>query len=436
MQETKLLEILTTHNRFWKTGSIDSGVKRDLLPACLKQLESPEVVVLKGVRRSGKSTLLAQIISHLLEQGVQPTSILRVNLEEPLFAAEYSIELLEQIYRTYRERIQPEGKCWLFLDEIQNIPGWESWVRGRSETEEIKTFISGSSTQMLSREIGTKLTGRQVSFEVYPLTFNEFLSFNDLHIKSELDYLHHKTLIRHLFLQYMDYGGFPEIVLRTDNEDKKLLLKNYFEDILYRDVATRHEVRDTANLRNLAVYLLTNIARLTSINKLRKNFAISQDKTENYVSALLESYLIAKLQKFSYSLKSSLRSGFKIFSIDTGLRNRVAFSFSRDFGHLAENIIYFHLKQKHDEVYFMANGNEIDFALKQGMYTNKLIQVWYNEPGNNRIPERELAYFTENPNANKQAEKILITNDYEDEIKLKEGNIKCIPITKYLLYKI
>ena len=138
MQTAKLYEIISSYNRFWSTDSIDAGITRDLLPVCLQQWDSKEVVVLKGVRRCGKSTLMAQVIRELLARNVQSTAILRINLEEPLFSAEYSVELLEQIYRTYRERVQPEGKCWLFMDEVQNIPGWESWVRGRSETEDIK----------------------------------------------------------------------------------------------------------------------------------------------------------------------------------------------------------------------------------------------------------------------------------------------------------
>ena len=117
--------------------------------------------------------VLAQIILYLLEKGKKPGQLLRINLEEPLLASEYSLELLEQIYRVYRERINPSGKCYLFLDEIQNIPEWERWVRGRSETENIKVIVTGSSSQLLSREVGTKLTGRQVSFEIFPLSFAE-----------------------------------------------------------------------------------------------------------------------------------------------------------------------------------------------------------------------------------------------------------------------
>lgn len=433
MQTTKLSEIISSYNRFWNTGSIDAGIKRDLLPACLGQLDSKEVVVLKGVRRCGKSTLMAQVIRELLARNVQPTAILRVNFEEPLFSSEYSIELLEQIYRTYRERVQPEGKCWLFMDEVQNVPGWESWVRGRSETEDIKIFVTGSSSQMLSREIGTKLTGRNVSFEVFPLSFPEFLRFNNLEVADDLAYMARKATVRKLFNDYLKYGGFPEVVLKEATEDKELLLKNYFEDLLYRNIVTRYEIRDVANLRNLAVYLLTNVAKLTSITKLKNNFTISQDKTENYVSAIMESYLLFQLQMFSYSLKSAMRAGFKPYAIDTGLRNRVAFAFSEDMGWLVENVVFCQLKRHHGEVYYHSNSSDTDFVVKEGMNITKRIQVWHEDVSETVIPDRELACFRKPLEGHEAAETILLTNDHEDVIDTGAAKVQCIPVVKFLL---
>lgn len=434
MNSAKILEILTSYNRFWTGGDVDSGIERTMLAALLSQLESREVVVLKGVRRSGKSTLLAQVIQHLIDAGTNPLSILRVNLEEPLFTAEPSVDLLERIYRTYREKVHPEGRCRLFLDEVQNVPGWEKWVRARNETEDIKIFLTGSSARMLSREIGTKLTGRQVSFEVFPLSFSEFLRFHDLKISSAIEYLNSKPLIRYLFGEYAKYGGFPEVVLAQQKTGKELLLKNYFEDILYRDVAARHEIRDVANLRNLAVYLLTNAARQTSMNKLKNNFSISQDKTENYVSALLESYLLFQLQKFSYSLKSSMRAGFKAYAVDTGLRNRVAFTFSTDSGWLIENIVFLHLRQRHEEVYFLAGETETDFVVKQGLRLARRIQVWYDDPAVKGIPERELACFKEVSDENRGSECILLTNDHTAAVDVNGVNVRCLPVDEFLLF--
>jgi len=433
MQTSKLFEIISSYNRYWTTGNIDAGIPRDILPACLGQLESREVVVVKGVRRCGKSTLLAQVIRELLGRNIHPTAILRINLEEPLFSSEYSVDLLEQIYRTYRERIHPEGRCWLFMDEVQNIPGWEGWVRGRSETEDMKIFVTGSSSQMLSREIGTKLTGRNVSFEVYPLSFREFLRFKNLEITSELDYANKKTSLRNLFNAYLKYGGFPEVVLKESEDDKQLLLKNYFEDLLYRDVVTRYEIRDVSNLRNLAVYLLTNVAKRTSITKLKNNFTISQDKTENYVSAIMESYLLFQLQMFSYSLKSSMRAGFKPYAVDTGLRNRIAFAFSEDLGWLVENVVFCHLKRFHEEIYFHSNGSETDFLIKEGMRITRRIQVWYGDISETGIPDRELECFRKPLEGHEGAETTLVTNDYEDVIDTGTSRVLCIPVTKFLL---
>lgn len=433
MQSAKLFEILSGYNRFWLTGGIDAGIEREILASCLGQLDSSEVVVIKGVRRCGKSTLMAQIIKGLMARGEKPTSILRVNLEEPLFTSEYSVELLEQIYRTWRERVQPEGRCWLFMDEIQNIPHWESWVRGRMETENIKIFVTGSSSQMLSREIGTKLTGRNVSFEVHPLSFAEFLRFNGMEITSELEYAERKPAIRKLFSDYMKYGGFPEVVLKESDDDKGLLLKSYFDDILYRDIVTRHEVRDVSNLRNLAVFLMTNVARQTSINKLKKNFTISQDKTEHYVSAIMESYLLFQLQMFSHSLKSTMRAGFKPYAIDTGLRNRVAFSFSEDLGWLAENVVYCHLKRKHEEIYYLSDGGETDFVVREGMRITRRVQVWYEDAGVAAIPAREMACFGKAMEGVSDAECILVTNDIEDVIDTGAQRVACVPLVKFLL---
>jgi len=433
MQTNKLFEIISSYNRYWTTGNIDAGIPRDILSACLGQLDSREVIVIKGVRRAGKSTLLAQVIRELLARNVQPTAILRINLEEPLFSSEYSVELLEQIYRTYRERVQPEGRCWLFMDEVQNIPGWESWVRGRSETEDIKFFVTGSSSQMLSREIGTKLTGRNVSFEVYPLSFKEFLRFNNIEIRSELEYANRKSSLRNLFTAYLKYGGFPEVVLRQSDEEKQLLLKNYFEDLLYRDVVTRYEIRDVSSLRNLAVYLLTNVAKKTSITKLKNNFTISQDKTENYVSAIMESYLLFQLQMFSCSLKSSLRAGFKPYAVDTGLRNRVAFAFSEDLGWLVENVVFCHLKRHHEEVFYHSNSSETDFVVKEGMKITERIQVWYGDISETGVPDRELACYRKPLEGHEGARTIMVTNDYQDVVDTGVSRVLCIPTVKFLL---
>lgn len=433
MEASKLLEILNSYNRFWATGSIDAGIPREVLASCARELNQKEILLLKGVRRSGKSTLMAQMIRILLEKGQNPNQLLRVNLEEPLFAAEYSIELLEQIYRVYREKVCPAGKCYLFLDEIQNIPEWERWVRGRSETENLKIIITGSSSRLLSREVGAKLTGRHVSFDIFPLSFPELLRFHGLTVGSKADYFQQKPVLRNLFAEYRKYGGFPEVVLRKEPEEKELLLKQYFEDILHRDVVSRNEIRDTLTLQNLAVFLMTNIGRLTSATNLKRNLAVSQDKVENYTSALLESFLIYRLPKLEPSLKKSLRARFKPYSIDTGLRNRVAFTFSEDSGWLAENIVLNHLRKRHEQIYYGSNGGEIDFIVKEGMRIVQSIQIWQADESETTIPARELAAFESRSRSANPGECLLITNDLERMEKVGKKEIRCVPLVLFLL---
>jgi uncharacterized protein len=433
MENAKLFEILNSYNRFWATGCIDTGILRDLLARCNRQLDKKEVILLKGVRRSGKSTLMAQMIASLLENGKKPGQVLRINLEEPLFAAEYSIDLLERIYRLYREKIQPAGRCYLFLDEVQNIPEWERWVRGRSETEDLKIVITGSSSRLLSREVGAKLTGRHVSFEFFPLSFSEFLRFKGLQVGSQEDYYEQKPVIRNLFAEYRNYGGFPEVVLREDVEDKELLLKQYFEDILHRDVVSRTEIRDTLTLQNLAVFMMTNIGRLTSANNLKKNLGVSQDKVENYTSALMESYLLYRLPKLEPSMKKSIRARFKPYAIDTGLRNRVAFSFSEDSGWLAENIVLNHLRSRHEDIYYESNGGEVDFVVKEGVKVTRSIQVWHADAAETVIPKREFAVFNAGGKAAAKRECLLITNDVARTERAGAARIQCVPLVLFLL---
>jgi len=179
------------------------------------------------------------------------------------------------------------------------------------------------------------------------------------------------------------------------------------------------------------VFLLTNNTRLTSINKIKRNFSISQDKTENYLSAILESYLTFRLRKFSWSLKSVQRAGFKPYAIDTGIRNRVAFSFSTDAGRLVENVVHNHLRRSFEEIYYAADDGETDFVVKEGMAITRRIQVWYEDVHRSEVPKRELAVFDRAEEDDAQC--LLLTNDLETEIDLGAVRVRCLPVVKYLL---
>ena len=276
--------MLTTISRWnrWGGASLDPGIPRDLVPTLDPFLDSKDVVGLVGPRRAGKSTVLFQLMDRLEVRGVLRPAMLHLNLEEPALAPELGADMLERAYRTWRQHVWPRGRAWLFFDEVQAVPGWERWVRARAGTEDIKFFVTGSSSALLSRELGTLLTGRHLTFRVHPLSFCEFLRFRGIEPPTQPELVEAPAPLLHALHEYLQWGGFPEVVLATDVRRKELLLKQYFDDVLYRDVALRHRVRDVPALRALAVHLLTHTASLVSFQRLAKVLQISPQAARAY----------------------------------------------------------------------------------------------------------------------------------------------------------
>jgi len=250
-----LLRILTRWNR-WGTAPLNSGVRRRITGELAPFLDTPEVVALVGPRRAGKTTVLFQLMDDLEAAGVPREACLHVNLEEQALMSVMGPELLERLYETYRVEVFPEGRAYLFLDEVQQASGWERWVRSRNETEDVKIFVTGSSAKLMSPELATLLTGRHVSFRVLPLEFREFLDFRGVELPARPRLVGTPPRIQQALHAYLRWGGFPEVVLAGDERRKEVLLKQYFDDALFKDVALRHQIRDLSLLRNLAVYLL------------------------------------------------------------------------------------------------------------------------------------------------------------------------------------
>ena len=171
-----MLDSLNRWNR-WGQANLQAGFQRTIMQSIIEFIDTPEVVVLTGLRRAGKTTILYQVMDYLENRGIPSEAMLHMNFEEPSLGPMLGLQLLDDLYRTYREEIFPVGKAYIFFDEIQNVPEWERWVRARNESEDIKIFITGSSANLMSRELATLLTGRHISFHVTPLSFTEFLNF-------------------------------------------------------------------------------------------------------------------------------------------------------------------------------------------------------------------------------------------------------------------
>lgn len=330
------------------TSFKDTGILRaGYIEALEKWLNRPEIIIIKGVRRSGKSTILKQISSRLHKKSVY------INFDDYRLLPHLSIRLLEEILELF-----PDMDYYLF-DEIQKVPQFESWLRTHYDIRTHKKFIiSGSNVSMLSPKFGTVLTGRNITFEIFPLSYEEFKSFGG---KS--------------FEEYLKYGGFPEVVLEKDEERKIKLLMQYFNDILLRDVLEKYKIAPTQQFKAVAHHIISNTGLKISANKLAKELGINSRTAENYLSYLVDAYLVFEVPFFSYSTKTKYLAGraSKYYCIDNGLTT--ALSIRTNKGHLFEAAVAQSLRRKEKEMYHWIGKKEVDFIQNQEAYQVSLTTV-------------------------------------------------------------
>lgn len=424
MHKSLLREIILEQEKNRQT--VDLGIKRSVLDIVLKQISLSHAVVISGIRRSGKSTLLNQIISNCYEKGVY-----YLNFEDERLV-DFAVIDFNNLYETFLE-LYGERKVF-FLDEIQNVPKWEIFVR-RMQDKGCKFFITGSNASLLSKELGTKLTGRCVSIELYPFSFVEFLSFKGYKLqKNALSYTAERAAIKKHFAEYLKHGGMPEYLKYKD----PTLLKRVYEDILYRDIVARYDIKQVKVLRELGLYLLSNIGGLFSYNNLKKVLGVgSMNTIKSYADFLENSFLMFLINRFSYSLKQQFVANKKIYCIDNGLAESVAFQFSKNKGKFLENLVFLELKRRYPEIYYYktANNLEVDFLVKSGRKDIALIQVADNLDSE-KTKQRETGALTRAMDELKLKSAFILTEDSEEEIKLNGKAIIVQPIYKWLLERV
>lgn len=390
-----MLDILFQWNR-WGSAKLNSGYCRDITTTILPFVHTPEIVALTGMRRSGKTTVLYQLMDYLENQQIPKSAMLHMNFEEPGLGPLLGLDLLDTIYRTYREEIYPKGKAYLFFDEIQNIPDWERWARARNESEDIKIFLTGSSANLMSRELGTVLTGRHVNFHVSPLSFPEYLRFEGIPLPEKMLAIDPVPEIQNALNQYLQWGGLPEIVLSKNMTRRAMLLKQYFDDILFKDIAMRHQIRDISILRNVAVHLLTQTASLVSVSRIAKLFGISQEMATAYCSYIQESFLVDFVPFYSVKVAERNRNPQKVHAGDLGLRQVVSLAHSQDTGPLVESVVYQQLQRTfRGDIFYWKGKQEIDFVLRKGNSIYSLIQVAQDGLDDPEILAREMTALQE-----------------------------------------
>jgi len=434
MDKNEILRILEDWN-FWKKD-LDTGIKRDFYLSKLKKmLSTEEILIITGARRTGKSFIMRQMAKELIKKGITKSQILIVNFEDPRFA-ELDTKLLQQIYETYLEFLNPKGISYIFLDEVQEVKEWEKWVRMMHELKKAKIIVSGSNAKLLSKELATLLTGRHLDINIFPLSFKEFLKFNGLEIKDKLDLVSERIRIKSLLREYLEFGSFPEIVLTKEKEE---ILLAYFDDILNKDLIKRYRVRKPEKLKGLIKFYLSNISSLTTFSSTEKFLEISGDTIEKFSNYFEAVYLTFFLKRFSFKVKEQEKSPRKVYAIDTGLANIVGFRFSENIGKLAENLVFLELKRRkiidpHLEFYYWkdARHREVDFVIKEKLRVKQLIQVCWSL-SSEKTKKREIEPLLKTMEEFRLSKGLVITADYEKEEIIKDKNIEFIPLWKWLL---
>lgn len=391
LSKEELFEALADWN-FWDKPLPKTVARHDYETEIARKSASGEILILKGVRRSGKSTLLINEMKRLIASGRDRRNILYVNFEDPRFYGHLDLALIERIKEVYLEFIDPVGSLVIMLDEVQNVPGWEKWALKEYGLKKSQLYITGSSSSLLSQDIGTALSGRYLDIEVFPLSFREFLFFNEIIINDRATVIRKKTKIHRAFRLYMEIGGFPKLLECPDDSLQRDILKSYYDSILLRDIVARHNLSNYRILEEISVFLLSNIASVNSTNNLKKILTVSFDAAKDYTSYLEDAFLIFQLHRFSWSVKRQAVNLRKFYSIDTGLSNCVSFHIGTRQGQNLENIVFLELLRRKHEVYYYRTKNdlEVDFLVKEGRHVRQLIQVAYTIK-DERTRRREIA---------------------------------------------
>lgn len=383
----------------------EAGIIRNEL-SNIPNIESFATII-TGVRRCGKSTLLLQL------RQKQYHDALFINFEDIRFVGFDSTD-----FNKLQSEIEKRKTNVIFFDEIQLIPSWEIYIN-QILRDGFIVFITCSNASMLSKELGTNLTGRHLSMELFPFSYEEFIRFKEY--KSDENAVE----------KFLNIGGFPEFV----KNENSMILSNLLEDIIIRDIAIRHSIRDINSLKHLAIYLISNVGKPISANNILSLFEIKSTSTIiDYINYLKDSFLVDLLPQFSYSLKALARNPKKVYAIDTGLVTVISESFSMDIGRKFENMIFLHLRKLKFKLFFYKNKGECDFIIFDKTKAIIAIQVCYfiNDDNFNR----EMNGLVEAMEEFGLKTGYIVSFNQKDEFQIEGKIIKMLPAHEFLMNKL
>jgi uncharacterized protein len=394
----------------------DSFVRREFPEALIK---GEDIVVISGIRRCGKSTLLNQIRSACLEKDYY------MNFDDERLL-NFQVVDFQELHETFIELFGQQKTFW--FDEIQNVPGWERFVR-RLHEHGNKVFITGSNATMLSKELGTHLTGRYLRHELFPFSFKEFLLLKKFDFNQKKAYsTEGKAELRRLYNEYFISGGFPYYLKYKDDN----YLKSLYESILYRDVMARHNLTGEKELKELVYLLASNVSRPFSNNRLAAAVGLKNATTvKNYLDFLQDTYLLFAVNKFDFSARKQLQNARKIYFIDNALIRKLGFVFSEDKGRFLENMVFIQLVRQGKEIFYFKGKGECDFLVRNGINITGAIQVCYALT-DEKSREREIKGLFEALVTYNLDEGLILTDDTEETLNLQGKRINIIPVFKWM----
>ncbi len=423
MEKEKLVRAV---NDQWEMfHQIDGGINRNLLEELEGKIELEHVIDIAGLRRVGKTTLLRQLAGSCFEA----EEYYAINFDDDRLI-EVKAGDFQLIYEVLLEEFG-ERRVF-FLDEVQNVAGWERFVR-RLMDGGFKVILTGSNSQLLDRELGSKLTGRHLSHHLFPFSFDEFLRFKEETVWQPGQRLTSERTVHYLklFKQFLQYGGMP-LYWKYENRE---LLKSVYEDVIFRDVVARHGVSKVDALKRLSYFLVSNVGGLFSPGKLKQPVGVeSGDTLRHYVQHLKEAWLLFTVPVFSTSVKKQQVNPKKIYCIDNGIVENVAFKFTETRGNYLENAVFIELKRRNYEIYYYKteSGREVDFLLRKENEGQRLIQVCWDLSGR-ETRRREVEALLEAA-AELGGDKCQIITMREEETLTKSGlHIEIIPAWKWFL---
>jgi len=426
MTENLLKQVLMEQKDLIKPSQ--DYVTREVMGKVGRICKLKHIVVITGHRRAGKSVFLTQIADRFYGKD----DVYYLNFDDERLVS-LRCDDVHKVMDVFHQLFG--NKRVIFLDEVQNLEGWERFV-SRLYNQGYKVYVTGSNAKLLSSELASHLTGRHVDIEIFPFSFREYLTYKgldvDVAIKEKAYYKGEvKAEVSRLLSEYLTVGGFPEVVRSGESS----ILRTLFSDVVAKDVVNRYKVKESRTVREIAHYLVSNYAREFSYNRLRNIYSLGSVHTvKNYVGHLVSTYMIFELSRFSYSVKELHTKVKKVYVVDNGLVNAVGYTGTSDVGWLYENVVFLELRRRGGEIYYYKDkrGREVDFLVWDGRKVVEAIQVCF-DVADDRVLRRELRSLSSCLDVLRLKGGLVITSDLEDRRVVNGHTIEFRPLWKWLL---